>query len=504
MWRQFKEWLRRLWSRQKGEGTVPWDNQTQAIAENKWEKLNKILQQHSYMLAEAEEAQRRYDGDYDILRREKKRLDDPNHRIVTNYARMIVNMKVNYMLGKPVSYDVPKSIDGVLEEVLSQFEEDLRAVMEENDDEAVTFEAVRDGLIARVATVLFYWQDGEIRYRSYTLNECIPVVDASGELVQAIHRYKDEEKEYIEIYDSRTVTYLVRDGDGFMLDDRYGVNPAVHYLPIVPAAIFINGKPARPHFCKIAHGVSELGPDIRTLLEEYSRIISDNANRMDVFCDPYILMRGAQITRDEMLEMRQARAIRTDDPSSEVSYLEWSQESSGVDSHADRILDTIFEVSSTPKIYKQEAAGALSSVAIRQLYTPLDNAVNEKEVWLNKFIRRKLMIITLMLNAKYALAEGKEPETYERYDWRWVDWRTNRNLPQNLKEEIETLLQLKGTISDFTLLQNIPFVENAEDEMDRIRQEKLDTPRVNLKDITGHLDNQNDRMKKRSMNDDAL
>lgn len=518
-------WIKGLFSRRKGgdvEVGTKWDEKTEILAKDEWGKLKKVLSDHRVLLNEVEKAQEYHDGEFKILNRKPKRKDDPNHRLAPNYASLIIGMKSSYMLGIPIAYDVPKGIlmqkkrnEGVPEEVFEQYKEEFLEVTEENDDHAVTMEAMNDGLIAGAATVLFYFNDNwDIKYQVYTFNECIPVVEGR-ELKQAIRTYKNEDGiECIEIYDSQAVTYLIKDGEQYKKDPSKKVNPAAHHLPVVPAAVFINGKKAKPHFSRIAQGVSELGPDVRSLLDEYSRIVSDNANRMDVFCDPYLKLIGALPNVDDVDEMRRKRVIAMKAKHGEqadIGYLEYSQESAGIEAHATRILDDLFQTTSTPKIFKSEAVGNLSSVAIRQLYTPLDNEANEKETWLNKFIRQKVIVITMMLNVRNVIRANKDPSTIFSsdtppdipiYDWRWMYWDVKRNLPQNDKELAETLVKYQGILSERTLLKQISYVEDIDEEIAQKRQEALDQPRVPLNNIDGYLDNLDAKIAGRSMDDD--
>lgn len=501
-----------------------WDEKTASLAQDEWDKLKKILTEHRGLLSEVEKAQEYRDGEFKILKRKAKRKDDPNHRIVPNYASFIIGMKTSYMLGIPVSYDVPKGIlmkkqrnEGIPEAVYDQYKEEFLEVTEENDDHAVTMEVLSDGLIAGAAVVLFHFdEDWNVKYQAYTFNECIPIVEGR-ELKQVIHTYKNEDgKECIEIYDSQAVTYLINDGGQYKKDPSKKVNPAAHHLPVVPAAVFINGKKAKPRFSRIAQGVSELGPDVRSMLDEYSRIVSDNANRMDVFCDPYLKFIGGLPDPKDIEDMRQKRAVGMKLKPGEqgsIEYLEYSQESGGIEAHATRTLDDLFQTTNTPKIFKSEAVGNLSSVAIRQLYTPLDNEANEKEIWLNKFIRQKVIVITMMLNVRNAVAAGKDPAKIFSgdtqpdmpiYDWHWMYWDVKRNLPQNEKELAETLLKYKGTVSNRTILKKVPYVEDVDEELAQIRQEMIDQPRVPLNNIDGYLDNQDGQISNRSINDDEL
>ena len=301
----------------------------------------------------------------------------------------------------------------------------------------------------------------------------------------------------------------------FLVTERLNLpapSPSQMNIPIVPAAVFVNGEFAKPKKSKIFHGPSGLSADVQSILEKLSALVSDNQNRLDIFCDPYLVFKNANVDKDTILEMRKARAIKisgSGENNADVSYLLPELQNEPIEWQATRLLDSLFETTNTPKIFKQEAAGAISSVAIRQLYTPLDNAVNEIEIFLNRYIKRKIVVLTLMMNVKKILANGSDPvailananEQDGLYDWRWVFWEVKRNLPQNDQEIVDTLMSLKGTVSEYTLLSKLPQVEDADEEMERIRQESIDAQKVNLDDIDGYIANNDKKITNRSMDD---
>lgn len=526
MLERLKEWFRTLFKRKGGVSVK--ENYTEKLKQKDWELLTDILKEHDKILNEIEKRQGIFDGEFEILNRPKKRDDDPNHRIVVNYSKLICGMPTSYMLGKPVSYDVPDTIieDGASKDVVELFREQLKHVLEDNDDHAVDYLNTKRGLIAGGATVLFYFDEmGEIKYKSYPINECFLVFDHKGDILAAIHRYKtkagDKEIEHIEVYDNATVTYLIYENGSFVMDKDYEINPMPHYIPIVPAAYFQNGEFAKPRGGHIQYGPSNLSDDIISQLEELSRLVSDNSNRLDVFCDPYLAFIGEYPDKNKMMEMRKSRGIGIKGKPGvnvDVKYLIADMKNEPIEWQAKTIIDSIFETSQLPKIYKQESLGNLSGVAIEQLYAPLDLQVNEKEIYLLRYIRRKFMVITMMLNAQKLLANGdKKPaeklkeammpgqDSGDLYNHKWIWWEVHRNKPQNLKEFIEILTKLGNVeLSRFTMLQLNPLVEDVQEEEKRLEQEAAESKTIDLTNIDAHLANRDKNMQKSNKTDEQL
>jgi len=58
------------------------------------------------------------------------------------------------------------------------------------------------------------------------------------------------------------------------------------------------------------------------------------------------------------------------------------------------------------------------------------------------------------------------------FDWRAIDIMFRRNIPANLSEIATVVSQLKGIVSNETLLAQIPFVDDATAEQEKLNDEK--------------------------------
>lgn len=73
-------------------------------------------------------------------------------------------------------------------------------------------------------------------------------------------------------------------------------------------------------------------------------------------------------------------------------------------------------------------------------------------------------MITQMINIKQGTA----------YDYREITEDFTRNLPQNVKEDTETILMLDGVVSKRTLLELLPQIDNVDQEIDRLAKEQAE------------------------------
>ena len=523
MWHSFVEWLRSLFK--KGGSDMDMTSTTEVLMKNKWEGLNLFIAQHDSILQTIVKQQAYYDGKHAVLLREPKRANDPNHRLVINYAKLIVNLPTDYMVGKAVSTEVPDSAAGKYGADINRlqtFRTMLEDVQEENSDHHVDFTTVRNGLTAGGSGVLFYFdQQLNLRYRSYPLNRLFPVVNEHGDIIGAVHRYTKEEVEkgktmtveYVEWYDDTHVYYLKRDGTELVTDTRKEVPVAYHQFPMVPIAWFRGDEAQTPSTSNIPVGVSAIDEPSITIIDEINRALSDNSNKMDVFNDPFLKFIGEIPKPEDMLKMRTSRAVGSKNPSAAIDYLAPPIDEKPVVAHLKELTDRLFDVAQLPKIYKDTASGNLSGVAIQQMYAPLEIATNAREIHFDEFYRRKNMLLTYGIQAKEWMIEQKDTVSeWQRiaesqdvstiYNWRWIYWTVHRNLPINVNEYVKMLTGLKDFISDETLLQLNPLVENATEEKERLDRQQADRKQADLEDIDGYLNGADKKIQTRSTNDD--
>lgn len=116
-----------------------------------------------------------------------------------------------------------------------------------------------------------------------------------------------------------------------------------------------------------------------------------------------------------------------------------------------------------PALSDESFAGNLSGVAIRYKLIGLEQLATMKE---NKFLpayKKKLRLITKQLNTKLNRV----------YDAHSIEVIFDRNMTDNLKELAEVAYTLTGIASRETLLSMLPFVDDVQEEMEKIRAEKV-------------------------------
>lgn len=446
--------------------------------------LKKVVDQHNSFLKEYEvdKYQAAYDGDLEaITERDKSRGDDINHKLQVAMAQLVIDTVVDYMTGKPITWNVEDcNCEGPQPELVEEYRKDITQLLQAEEAQRVLSEQLRQGSIAFYGSIVCWVdEDGTIDYEEFPIQEIIPIYDGKGNLRMVIRKYQviDElvenptERTKLEIYDDRYVTYLIQDeqGIGFQLDPNEELtgNPVQHFARRIPVSVFVNGTPAKYEDRKKRTGTSDLKP-IFTLLEELASVMSDKANTVDRLLDQFLLFKNVTTTEDEVVKMRKARAIVLKSKESDASFLAPSQEDGAVENHLDRVDDIIHKTSMIPKM--NDISGT-TATEIKIKYANLDIKAGKKENYFSPAVMEFITILTDLLNARrikeanaeadvYAILKGEEAAPVDLYNPDWVQFTINRNMPQNFLEIAQIVSTLAGIVPDSYLYDLLWFIED--------------------------------------------
>lgn len=470
------------------------DNVTPEVAV-KWaadnsEFLRNALAKHEAWIKDSqiEKYQAAYDGYLDeIEQREKAKGDDTNYKLVSNYAQIIIDTVVDYMIAKPPVWTVedPNQEDNETSEaeILTEYRKAITALLQQEQGQRVLSEQLRQGSIACYSGVIAWVdEEGQIDYEEYPAQEIIPIMDVRGRVKMVLRVYEvDVEVEgseistikKLEVYDSRYILYLRSDeaGTSFEVDPdevKTG-NPIQHMAGRIPVSLFFNGTAANYRTRLRRAGTSDLGNGVFDLIVAYSHGLSDKANLADYLQDQYLKLTGVDVDEKEVVKMRKARAIALKSKDADADFIAQDQNDQAVENYLTRLEDTIYDTTFTPKISKLDGATATE---VKMKYAALDIKAGKKEIYFRGAIMQLIEILTDLLNAKILVEAGNEdpyeilsdPDLRDKndklYKSAWLTFTLNRNLPQNNKEIADIVAALSGKVPDTYLYELLWFVDD--------------------------------------------
>lgn len=408
--------------------------------------LSRIIENHkSSVLPRLEKLERYYNNENDITNRYSEDLSKPNNKVANGYASYITDTMVGYFMGEPVTYNCEDK--GLLDA--------LTLLLEYNDEADENAELAKDASIFGVAfEELYIDTQGNIRFKRLDPKTVIPIYDKTIEenLLAVIRYYEDfdyvdnKPYKYIELITENEIIHFDTDAMSTIITE---VDREAHYFNMVPIAIFENNEGQTGDFEKVI-----------SLIDAYDKMESDTLNDQEYFTDAYLALYGYTADSEDIKTMKTNRVLLLD----EGTKAEWLIKN-GNDATAENIknrLDKdIHKFSKCPNLADEEFASNASGVAIKFKTLGTENLVSIKERKFKKGLQQRLELIS---SINSVLSSG--------FDWREIDINFTRNLPNNIVDIAQMVGQLKDIVSDETLLAQIPFVENVNDEMERIKKQK--------------------------------
>lgn len=382
-----------------------------------------------------------------IMKRVQGDASRPNNRIVKNYCKTIVDSFQGYITGNPVSY---VGVDG-------QDIDALREVLDSNDVINEDSEFLQDALINGVAYELCYVnEDSEVRFKNVNPKSVVPIYsDTLDErLLYVIYFYPVQDWEddtkpptwSVSVYtDSEVYRYeSTNDFNTLTLVDE----PEEHHFDEVPFVIFELNKDAVPIFEPIV-----------SLQDAYNSLLSDEVNDFEAFVDAYMIMRNLSATEEELATMKATRTILIDGDS-DVSYLTKSISDTQIENMLDNINSSIHTISNAPDFSSEEFnSGVSSGIALQFKLVGFNNLSSNIEARFRKALQKRVSLINSILE----LIDS---------DFYLVDISFKHNLPTSITDTVNMVNSLRGLVSDETLLAQLPFIKDVEEELARVREEE--------------------------------
>ena len=389
-----------------------------------------------------------YSGNHDIMRREVGDDSRPNNRIVKNYCASIVDNFQGYITGVPVTYTAKDDTD------ISELMQIFAANDVVNTDSNFLLDALKYG----VSYELCYINESqEKKFKNLDAKNVIPIYanDLDEELLYVIYYYPIVSwedpvatKYKVNVY-SRSDVFSYVSGGNFSF---FGVaeEPKPHYFQQVPFVIFDLNRDNRPVFDRVI-----------TLNDAYNTLLSDEVNDFESFVDAYMVLKNLDATAEELAAMKQSRTILIDGES-DVDYLTKNISDTQIQNLLDNIQQSIHTISNSPDFSSEEFnSGVSSGVALQYKLVGFNNVASSIEAQFRKALQKRIEL----LNSILSLVDSAECK---------VNISFTHNLPANLTDIVNNVNALRGLVSDETLLAQIPFIEDTQKEIEKVKEQNAD------------------------------
>ena len=382
-----------------------------------------------------------YDGKMDILQKQYSDPTKPCSHVVTNLCKVVADTYCGYIAGKPVTYTSNDNID------------DIQEVINYNDDESENTNWLLNALIYGVGYEL-HWidSDAQERYSQISPLNCVAIHAASleRELLYFIRWYDvsdfdDSDLLCVEVYDAHTKKTYHCHG---LVGALEFISEEPHAFNDVPVSVFYLNEQEESIFNQAM-----------SLNDAYNELQSSEVDDYSAFCDAYLVLIGTDAEDEDIAAMKENRVLVLPEGAN-AQYLIKQSNDTQITNMLENIKKNIFKVTCTPDM-SDENFMAQSGVAIKYKLVGFENKASSIVTNFTKAIQRRIELICNILHLKAS-------DTV----WRDVNINFVRNLPVDLTETINLVNSLKGSVSDATLLSQIPFVTDVQSEIEAVRAQK--------------------------------
>ncbi len=196
-----------------------------------------------------------------------------------------------------------------------------------------------------------------------------------------------------------------------------------------------------------------------SLQDAYNKLLSSEVDDFEAFCDAYLVLKGITADADDLANMKQNRVLIMD-ADAEAAYLTKNVSDTQIENMLQNINDTIHKIANSPD-FNDEKLMAQSGIAMRYKLIGFENISSNIVANMTKALQKRIELICSILNLK-----GSDNQ------WRDVEIIFTRNLPTNINDTAQVINQLRGVVSDKTLLSLLPFIQDVDAELDQMKAEK--------------------------------
>ena len=382
----------------------------------------------------------------------------PNNKIPSGFHKLLVDQKVGYLTGEPVS------IGGENESSIKKVQGYLG-----NEFEDLMPELVKHASNKGVEWVHPYINDqGDFDYIRIPAQEVIPIYDNTKRknLIAAIRYYRlDDETLKVEYWDDKTVTFYEEVNGKLVLDTSEGrPNPMPHFY-------FRNGEQNTGYgwdkvpfiaFKNNEECLSDLNL-YKDLIDAYDLTMSDATNTIQKAQNFFYVLKGYDAQDMKAfytnLQMFMGVAVSED---GDVDAKQVDPPMNSIDSILDRYAQNIYNDGMGVNTDIEKFGNNPSGVALKNLYSYLNMKASIME---RKFTVALHQFVWFMAEYDSMTGGGFDPDD--------IKFTFNRTMLTNEVEQIEMFVAQGGQISNETALDHHPWVQNSKEEMERIEEDAM-------------------------------
>lgn len=413
-----------------------------------------------------------YDGKHAILKRSKVQTDLANNKLMINHAEYITDFATAYFMGNPIKYTFPG------EETRTDDDSLLQAFRKANITQVDT-ELARDLSIFGIG-IEYVYQDKEGNTKSTNLDPrtAFLIVDDTVEenTLLGVHRIKKRNinnKEIGEILkvitDDTVYTYEFKNDKLSLINEELNVFNEVSMIE------YWNKVNQKGDFESVV-----------SLINAYNLLQSDRVNDKEQYVDSLLVLYGTLAGDNSEEKLKTARELKRLgllelSEGDKVEYLSKTFHEADVELLKKSIIEDIHKISKVPNLTDENFAGNSSGVAMKYKLLGLEQLAQTKEEYYRIGLKERIKLYSNILNIKMISIDVDN-----------IEMTFIRSLPVNELEIAQLITYLNNVVSQKTLLSLLPFVEDVDNEIERVEEQKQNNLKIAQQSFGGYEIGQED------------
>lgn len=362
----------------------------------------------------------------------------PDNRLVSNYAKYITDVHTGYFMGLPPTLTFERR----------RVQDRMGRALEEASFGRMLYAAARDMSICGEGYLLAYLTaEGPRLARLSPLETFFITRGVSNAEAAAVRVYSSEGERV------RGELYVPGRRMEWEMHGRLLTLGSPEKLPFADIPVI--------RFCNNLDGSGDFEP-VTSLLDAYNVLLSGAMDDMQSVANAFLALYGAMGTTQEDIDRANRSRVLCMADNGRAEFVVKKLSPDTIELLKGTLVNDLLSITMTPNLQDDAFAGNSSGVALEYKLWGIEQARSAKE---QGFSGGLYHIIGLFYQALRVLGVETGGSCAARF---------YKNLPQDVSRICTDLKTLGDTLSHHTRLEMLPFVKDAEAEMERIRQEKED------------------------------
>lgn len=365
-------------------------------------------------------------------------------KIVVSYAKTLLNFQKSFLLSKPVVYTGRE-----------RCVREINNINRKGKMDRINVKILHNLLSYGEAYEYLYIQDNKIKSKIIDAEEGYPIYNHNDELMSFVQHYVNDGISYYVVYEKDIVREYTNEGGDLHLVGEYS---NLSGLPIVYKT---------DNELSHTKGKSELD-DWIFILDEIENVLSKFTDTVYKNMNPIPVVSGQELKGNGIATNIVGQGVQLDD-GSEFKFASIQLDVEAFNALYDKLIQTLFDISSTPNVAMNKAEIAnVSETSIRILYSLANVKAKINENYMRDGLEERLN--------RYRILLGYLGKNFTDNEFETLDIQFSYDMPSNDTEVINNLKVLNDmrSISMETLLDRNPYVNDTQQEMERIHKSTVE------------------------------